>query len=110
MPEEEHYRETWDEALPDVERYVAEDVALVAEEDGAAIGFALAKPENARVGYLSDVYVRPDFRRRGVARELMAAAVGGARHGAALAHRRASTTRRRAPRTGGSAFATSRST
>ncbi len=74
VPEEEHYRETWDEALPDVERYIAKDVALVAEEDGKAIGFALAKPENARVGYLSDVYVRPDFRRRGVARELMAAA------------------------------------
>ncbi|HVN62802.1 MAG TPA: GNAT family N-acetyltransferase [Gaiellaceae bacterium] len=75
VPEVEHYRETWEEALPDVERYVAEDVALVAEDDGQAIGFALARPKNKRVGYLSDVYVRPDFRRRGVGRELLAAAV-----------------------------------
>ena len=74
VPEEEHYRESWDEALPDVERYIAKDVALVAEADGSVIGFALAKPENARVGYVSDVYVRPDFRRQGVARALMAAA------------------------------------
>ncbi len=74
VPEEEHYRETWAEALPDVERYLAEDVALVAVEDDNVIGFALAKPENERVGYLSDVFVLPDFRRRGVARELMAAA------------------------------------
>jgi ribosomal protein S18 acetylase RimI-like enzyme len=74
VPEVEHYRETWAEALPDVERYVTQDVALVAEEDGQPVGFALARPENARVGYLSDVYVRPAFRRRGIARALMAAA------------------------------------
>ena len=74
VPEVEHYRETWAEALPDVRRYVAEHVALVAEEDGQPVGFALARPKNARVGYLSDVYVRPAFRRRGVARALMAAA------------------------------------
>lgn len=75
VPEAEHWREAWAEALPDVRRYVAEHVALVAEEDGQPAGFALARPKNARVGYLSDVYVRPAFRRRGVARELMAAAV-----------------------------------
>jgi ribosomal protein S18 acetylase RimI-like enzyme len=74
VPEVEHYLETWAEALPDVERYVTQDVALVAEEDGQPVGFALARPENARVGYLSDVYVRPAFRRRGIARALMAAA------------------------------------
>jgi ribosomal protein S18 acetylase RimI-like enzyme len=74
VPEVEHYRETWAEALPDVERYVSQDVALVAEEDGQAAGFALAHSKNALVGYLSDVYVRPAFRRRGIARALMAAA------------------------------------
>jgi ribosomal protein S18 acetylase RimI-like enzyme len=74
VPEVEHYRETWAEALPDVERYVTKDVALVAEEDGQPVGFVLARPENERVGYLSDVYVRPAFRRRGIARALMAEA------------------------------------
>ncbi len=72
--EVEQYRQTWAEAVPDVERYVAEDVALVAEEDGQAVGFALARPRDAHVGYLSDIYVRPAFRRRGLARELLAAA------------------------------------
>ena len=74
VPEVEHYRETWEEALPDVTRYVEQDVALVAEENGQTVGFALARPKNERVAYLSDVYVRPAFRRRGVARALLAEA------------------------------------
>jgi ribosomal protein S18 acetylase RimI-like enzyme len=80
-------RELWDEfeaeleqysersdPEPDLERYVKDDVALVAEEDGRPIGFALARRRDERVGYLGSVYVRPAFRRNGVARELMAAA------------------------------------
>jgi ribosomal protein S18 acetylase RimI-like enzyme len=68
------YRETRAAALPDLGGYVDKDVALVAEEDGDAVGFALARPRDEHVGYLSDVYVRPAFRRRGLARELLAAA------------------------------------
>ncbi|MGZ4380000.1 MAG: N-acetyltransferase family protein [Gaiellaceae bacterium] len=59
---------------PDLEHYVTDDVALVAEEDGQSIGFALARRRDDHVGYLNSVYVRPDFRRNGVGRELMAAA------------------------------------
>ena len=59
---------------PDIEHYVTDEVALVAEEDGRPVGFALARRRDDVVGYLNSVYVRPEFRRRGVGRELMAAA------------------------------------
>ena len=72
--EVEQYRETWADAQPEIERYVTGDVALLAEEDGQPAGFALARHRNAHVGYVSDVYVRPAYRRRGLARELLAAA------------------------------------
>jgi len=71
--EVDRYRER-PEPEPDLERYVTEGVALVAEEDGEPIGFALARRRDERVGYLGSVYVRPAFRRAGVGRELMAAA------------------------------------
>ncbi len=67
------YREHPD-PRPDLEHYVLDEVALVAEEDGGPVGFALARRRDDVVGYLNSVYVRPAFRRRGVGRELMAAA------------------------------------
>jgi ribosomal protein S18 acetylase RimI-like enzyme len=70
-PEPEHERKNWNEIADDVRRGIAEHVALIAEEDGAAVGFLLARPRSARVGYVSDLYVRPDHRRRGVARALL---------------------------------------
>ena len=60
VPEVEHYRETWAEALPDVERYVTQDVALVAEEDGQPAGFALARPgTSASVTSATSTCARP---------------------------------------------------
>jgi ribosomal protein S18 acetylase RimI-like enzyme len=52
--------------------------ALLAEEDGRAIGYALFYPSYdtdhaARGCYLQDLYVAPKGRRRGVGRALMAA-------------------------------------
>ena len=55
-----------------MERYIAKDVALVAEDDGGATGYALARLERPRVGYLSDLYVRPEARRSGAAKALIA--------------------------------------
>ena len=58
-------------------------LALLAELDGMPAGYALAKLESQRVCYLSDVYVRPAARRRGIAKALMASVVEwGAARGA----------------------------
>lgn len=60
----------------------------VAEAEGVIAGFITASPaydsERAAGCYIVvDLYVRPDFRRRGIARALMAAmAAEGQRHGA----------------------------
>jgi ribosomal protein S18 acetylase RimI-like enzyme len=50
---------------------ITDHVALVAEEDGEAIGTVYANLASPHVGYVFGLYTRPDARRRGVARELM---------------------------------------
>jgi ribosomal protein S18 acetylase RimI-like enzyme len=80
--------ETWEQAWPDVERHVRQGVALVAEaEDGEPVGFALANlgESNPRTAHLTDMYVRPAARRRGLAKELLAAVAAAARE-AGFAH------------------------
>jgi|SRR5581483_2326577 len=52
---------------------VRDHVALVAEEDGEAVGTAYANLSSAHFGYVFGVYTRPSARGRGVARELMRA-------------------------------------
>ena len=45
---------------------------LVAEEDGSrAVGFLLGRPKKDRIGYVSDLYVRPEHRRRVLGRALL---------------------------------------
>ena len=104
--EVDQYREHADPE-PDLEHYVTDDVALVAEEDGGPVGFALARRRDDVVGYLNSVYVRPAFRRRGVGRELMAAA-SAALGSECSRSSSTSATRRRGRPTGGSASATRR--
>jgi ribosomal protein S18 acetylase RimI-like enzyme len=65
-------------ADPDPQRELAEirailrdEIALLAEEDGRALGFALARRRSARRGTLTDLYVVPSARRRGVAAALV---------------------------------------
>jgi ribosomal protein S18 acetylase RimI-like enzyme len=47
------------------------DVVLLAEQDGATVGMAVAEKRGERLGFLDLVYVRPDARRSGVAAELV---------------------------------------
>lgn len=76
-PEPEHRRKEWTDVEADVRRALDEHVALVAEEHGAAVAFVLAHERRAGVGYVSDLYVRPDSRRRGLGRDLLEGAVQG---------------------------------
>lgn len=59
--------------LGEIDDYLGEqNVALVAEnDDGEIVGFALAKMDHPGIGHLSDLYVAPEARRQGAARELI---------------------------------------
>jgi len=71
IPAPPHQKETWDEVWEEILEYVRDGIALVADADGELVGYALAKLESPRIGYLSDLYVRPESRRRGVAKTLL---------------------------------------
>ena len=66
---------TLDEELREVDVTLESGIAAVAEEDGEPVGFALARRKRGTEGYVSDLFVRPDARRRGVARRLMSLVV-----------------------------------
>ena len=51
--------------------------AVIAEESGEVLGFACGVIQGLRVGDLTELYVRPNARRRGIARELVRAVVAG---------------------------------
>ena len=57
--------------LAEVAEILASEVAFVAEEDGSPVGFALVRRRNDALATLTDLYVRQDARRSGVATELM---------------------------------------
>ena len=59
--------------LGEIDDYLGDqNVALVAEDDaGQVVGFALAKMDHPGIGHLSDLYVSPEARRQGAARELI---------------------------------------
>src|SRR5215218_4774982 len=65
--------ETWEEAWPHVTRHVRDGSAFVAEADGTAVGFAWASAPRQGRSHVTDLYVAPDHRRGGVARQLIAA-------------------------------------
>jgi ribosomal protein S18 acetylase RimI-like enzyme len=60
-----------DVELGEIPPYIRDHVALVAEDDGRMLGFALARLKGPRHGFLSDLYVRPEARRRGIASALV---------------------------------------
>ena len=53
--------------LSEVEEYVRDHVALLAENGGTPAGFVLARLRGERHGWISDLYVAPEFRRAGAA-------------------------------------------
>lgn len=68
-----------DREAREIEEIVREQVAVVAERDGEAVGFALARMKGSKLGYVSDLYVVPDARRERVAQALTREAVSSLR-------------------------------
>ena len=67
---EEYLRETWEEAWEDLAQTITAGVALIAEEDGDAVGFVFCVlgDRGRKTAHVTDIYVRPDVRDRGVGR------------------------------------------
>jgi len=68
------FDEPWETVAEDVRATVAGGVALIAEDDDAPVGYALASvvEQTPIRGHLWDLYVHADVRGRGVGRELIA--------------------------------------
>ena len=73
VPEHEAFEpEEWDEAWADLRRHARDGAALLVEDDaGRAAAYAFATERRGRRSHVTDVYVRPDLRRQGVATQLM---------------------------------------
>ena len=67
----EFVHETWEEELVDVERRLRDGLVLIAEDEGAAAGYAALDTANPRIAWLQSLYVRPAHRRRGLGRTLV---------------------------------------
>jgi ribosomal protein S18 acetylase RimI-like enzyme len=87
LDHEPYLRETWEEAWDDLSVTVREGVALIAEEDNRALGFVFCVlgDQGRQTAHVTDIYVRPEARGRGIGRALMAELVEPARE-AGLGH------------------------
>lgn len=65
--------------LAEVDEIVEREIAFVAEDDEGIAGFALARPKRGTWGELTDLYVRPGARGRGLGTELTNAAAAALR-------------------------------
>jgi ribosomal protein S18 acetylase RimI-like enzyme len=72
-----------DHELAEIAGLVEAGTGFLAEHDGLAVGFALGRRTGTRVGRLTDVYVVPASRRRGVAASLVAAVAAALEAGGA---------------------------
>jgi ribosomal protein S18 acetylase RimI-like enzyme len=84
---DEYLRETWEEAWEDLAETIGTGVALIAEEDGRPLGFifCVLGERGRKTAHVTDFYVRPEARGRGVGRALLSELVAPARE-AGLGH------------------------
>jgi ribosomal protein S18 acetylase RimI-like enzyme len=73
IPEPEHVIVDPEEELREIAEIVRDETALLAEDatTGEALGYALGRRHEGRVGRLTDLYVVPGARRRGIAEALV---------------------------------------
>jgi ribosomal protein S18 acetylase RimI-like enzyme len=78
---EPYQRETWEEAWEDLSVTVEEGVALIAEDGEHPVGFVFCVlgDRGRHTAHVTDIYVRPEARRRGIGRELLAELIQPAR-------------------------------
>jgi ribosomal protein S18 acetylase RimI-like enzyme len=74
QPPPDFYGVSIEQELAEVDEILEDGLAFVADEDGAIAGFALARRKEGTRGFLSDIFVRPEARRKGLATALAAAA------------------------------------
>ena len=76
-----YLRETWDEAWDDLSETVSAGVALIAEEDGRPVGFifCVIGDRGRKTAHVTDIYVRPEARDRGIGSALLAEVIEPAR-------------------------------
>jgi GNAT superfamily N-acetyltransferase len=73
--------ETWDEAWSDLSETIKTGLALVAEDDGKPLGFlfCILGDRGRKTAHISDFYVRPEARSKGVGKALLAKVIEPAR-------------------------------
>jgi ribosomal protein S18 acetylase RimI-like enzyme len=83
----DYLRETWEEAWSDLAQTVRDGVALIAEDEGRAVGFVFCVlgDRGRKTAHVTDIYVQPDARNTGIGRALLAGVLEPART-AGLAH------------------------
>lgn len=73
VPEPPYREQEAKDELAELPGYLEDGaLALLAELDGAPAGYALARLDSSQVCHLSDLFVRPAARRRGLAKALLA--------------------------------------
>ncbi|TML85827.1 MAG: GNAT family N-acetyltransferase [Actinobacteria bacterium] len=71
VPEPDYVGVDLDQESAEIEDLVRDEVAILAEEDGELVGFALAEMYSEHLGFVTDLYVSPSARGRGLAADLV---------------------------------------
>ena len=74
LPPPPYHSDTLEHELGEVDELTADGVAFVAENEGRLVGLVLGRLKGRSEGYVSELFVKDGFRRRGTAKQLLRAA------------------------------------